>query len=740
VGRSFRYIVILVLFALGTGLAAVAGWRYARTSAPVSGPIILVSIDALRADHLPAYGYRGIHTPHIDALASDGVVFERAYAHVPLTLPAHAALLSGRLPIDTGVRDNVGFVIPDTERLIGALLTVRGYATGAVVSSYALRKATGIGQGFAFFDDDLASGTPAGLHAATRRDGADSERIAERWLSTAGTPRAFLFLHLNEPHAPDTPPTHFDQFSGSYDGAVAYADEIVGRLINYLKNQQLYDQATIILVADHGESLGAHGETQHGLFVYDDTLKVPLIIKQAAGEGAGRRVRDVVQQVDLVPTILDLVKAPVPGNLRGRSLKPLLEGGELPGRVVYSESLFARYQFGWSPLSSVSDGRYRYINAPAAELYDLEADPGSLANLVDAQPREAARLAAELKKIVAEPTSEARDPADPRSEYRDRLLALGFLGPHAGRPGPVDPDADPKTMVSVVEAYRAAMGEVAARRWPSALEQLRAIARGAPGVPGMSQVWAELAAVAERAGRYDTAVEAYRRVIAVEPEAVAGRMGLAGALLRARKLDEARQQAEQAAAVADVADTQPVVKAQARELLARIALASHDPGSARVQAQRVLEFDPASPVPAFVEGRLLYERGRYAEALSLLEQAQEEAAASRPQFLDLHYYRAEALLHLDRFAEAEEALTEELTAFPENSRAHIALATLYHTQGRTEDADAALNAMLDAMKTPEAYDTAIRLWTTFGDRARAATLKADVQRAFPRPGPSLAHE
>ena len=192
---------------------------------------------------------------------------------------------------------------------------------------------------------------------------------------------------------------------------------------------------------------------------------------------------------------------------------------------------------------------------------------------------------------------------------------MGFLGPHAGRPGPVDPDTDPKTRVGVVEAYRAAMGEVAARRWTAALEQLRAIVRGAPGTPGMTDVWAELATVAERAGRYDTAVEAYRRVIAVEPDAVAGRMGLAGALLRARKLDEARQQAEQAAAVADVADTQPVVKARARELLARIALASHDPGSARVQAQRVLEFDPASPVPSFVEGRLLYERGRYAEAL-----------------------------------------------------------------------------------------------------------------------------
>jgi choline-sulfatase len=646
------------------------------------------------------------------------------------------ALLSGRLPMDTGVRDNVGFVVPDTERLIGTMLSGRGYATAAVVSSFALRRDTGIAQGFALFDDDLSRGV-SGAHNSLRRDGADSDLIAEHWLSTAGTTRAFLFLHLDEPHAPYAPPPPFDRVANRYDGAVAYADEIVGRLIGYLKKQQLYDQATIILVADHGESLGAHGEQQHGLFVYDDTIKVPLIIKQAAGEGNGRRIRDVVQQVDLVPTILDLVKAPVPGNLRGRSLKPLLDGGELPARLVHSESFFARYQFGWSPLSSVTDGRYRYISAPTAELYDLETDPGSLLNLAEARPGEAARLAAEMKKIVAEPVAEIREPSEPRAEDRDHLQALGFLGPHAGRPGPADLEIDPKATVGVVEAYRTAMTEVAARQWTAALDRLRTIVRSAPG---LVDVWAELATISERAGRYDIAVEAYRRVIALEPDGVNGRIALAGALLRARKFDEARQQAEQAAAVADIAGTQPLIKARTRELLARIALASHDPGSARVQAQRVLQFDPTSPMPSFVEGRLLYERGRYADALALFEQAIEEAAASdRPQLFDLQYYRAEALAHLDRADEAAAALADELNAFPENGRAHIALATLYHSQGRAEEAAAAVSAMLDAMNTPEAYDTAIRLWTTLGDRARAAALKAEAQRAFPHSAQSLAH-
>lgn len=200
--HSFRYSLILVLFTVGTGLAAVAGWRYARISAPVNGPIVLISIDALRADHLPTYGYAHVETPAIDALAKEGIVFERAYAHAPQTLPAHAALLSGRLPFDSGVRDNVGFQVPDSAPLLAQMLADRGFATGGIVSSFALRKETGLAKGFAFFDDELEGDRTAGTGPMVRRDGAESEKRAEHWLSAAGTSRAFLFLHLDEPHAP----------------------------------------------------------------------------------------------------------------------------------------------------------------------------------------------------------------------------------------------------------------------------------------------------------------------------------------------------------------------------------------------------------------------------------------------------------------------------------------------------------------------------------------------------------
>ena len=198
--RPFRRTLILLSVALGTGLSAAGGWRYAKASAPVSGPIIIISIDSLRADHLPAYGYQNLKTPAIDLLAANGVVFERAYSHVPQTLPAHTALLAGRLPFETGVRDDVGMAVKPGERLLPQLLRERGYSTAGVVSGSRLRRDTGINQGFDFFDDEMAphADDPAGLLA--QRDGGESEKIAENWLDSAGTSRMFLFLHLNEPH------------------------------------------------------------------------------------------------------------------------------------------------------------------------------------------------------------------------------------------------------------------------------------------------------------------------------------------------------------------------------------------------------------------------------------------------------------------------------------------------------------------------------------------------------------
>jgi len=724
VSRPLRFTFIVFFAALGTVLAAVGGWRYARASAPVSGPIIVVSIDTLRADHLPAYGYTKVRTPAIDALAADGVVFERAYSHAPQTLPAHVALLSGQLPFETGVRDNVGFTVKRGERLLPQMLRDRGFTTGGVVSSYVLRKETGISQGFDFFDDEMPPSSPELSIGQVQRDGAESEAIAEHWLDTIGTSRAFLFLHLYEPHKPYAPPERFADYD-PYDGEIAYADEIVGRLVRYLKSHQLYDRSTVILLSDHGEGLGDHGEQEHGLFLYDEAIHVPLVVKQEGNTGSGRRVADLVQHIDLVPTILDLVKAPGSGGFRGRSLKPVLEGtGTLPPPSVYAEALYARYHFGWSELTALTDDRYRYVKAPREELYDLQHDAHEHANIADERPQARQALRRALDRVAAGATIPV--PAEVPPDARERLQALGYVGAPTDlspRPGELLPD--PKDKREILERYRAAVDFAGQRKWPQAIALLQQILRDDPE---MADVWSQLAVFATRVDRFDQAVDAYKHYIELKPHEPAAYIGAAAALLKLRKLDEARDHAQLAVDMAAPADHR--ARASAHEMLAKIALARHDTEAAREHAALAREADPTLPLPIYIDARLLYDQGKYADALPLFMQAIAELRKSGTlQITELHFYTGDTLGRLERYQEAEAEFLEELKYFPHNTRARGGLAMLYQASGQPDAASRVLNDMTRGTPTPESFALAIRLHTMFGNRVQADAVRAEARRA-----------
>lgn len=705
--RSLRYHLILLLVGLGTSLAAVAGWRFAKSSAPVSGPIVLIALDPLRAADLPAYGSDRVAMPALDALAADGVVFERAYAHAPQTLPAHAALLTGRLPHEIGVRDDAGGHFADDAGLVSSRLSARGYATGGIVSSFALRRGTGVSQGFSYFDDDLARGEPNPEPGASgdleprnptvRRPGSESVRLAERWLSASGTARAFLFLHLDLPAGGTA--------LSRPAGPIADADAAIADLVAYLRKQQLYDESTIIVVGAHATALQD---------------RVPLIIKLAGGEGAGRRVPDVVQHVDLAPTILDLARAPIPAGLTGRSLRPLLEGRALPGRPAYAESLFSALHYGAAPLRTVVDGGWRLMDGATRTLFDLAADPDATVDVAAAHPDRVSRLAALLAEIggtldVPEVMS-ARDlpPAD-----RVGFLALGALGPGSMAAGLVPARAQAPDD-GLVAAFTAATREAAAGRWAPSLDGVRALARRHPD---RLDLWAALGLLGEWSDRADVSAEAFRRVVSAVPDAHEARVRLASALARARRLDDARQQAELAGA-ADVA----AVRVVAHEVLARVALARHDPGAARVHAQHLIDEAPTAALPAAIEGRLLIDRGRFDEALEWLDRA--AGQAERTPTRDVHLWRGEALAKLDRPDEAEEAFRAELLAFPRSVGAHAALATLYHAGGRFDEARQMVVRM-GGLQTPESLDAAARLWASFGDLANADAARAESQRLQP---------
>ena len=702
--RPFRYTLILATVAFGTALAAVGGWRYARASAPLSGPVILISIDSLRADHLPAYGYAGVKTPAIDQLAADGVVFERAYSHVPQTLPAHTAILSGRLPFETGVRDDEQTMVRTGERLLPRMLQERGYSTAGIVSSALLRRETGIGQGFDFFDAGLPARSADVSMADLRRDGSESELAAERWLGTVGTARAFLFLHLNELAAPLAPPERFSTYS-AYDGAIAYSDEIVGRLVHYLKSHQMYDRSTVILLSDHGEGLGDHGEQGHGLLVYREALHVPLIVKQESNAGAGRRVKDLAQHVDLVPTVLDLVKAPAPGNLRGVSLKPLLDGaGHLPDRAVYSESRYARSHFGWGPMTSITNGRYQYVTSPTDALYDLSKDPGEQRNIAAADPKALEAMRKALSNVLSDGGKAAKGDGTPA------------------------PDVPLDTQLRVVEPYRKALELAGVRKWSESLAVLQGIVRHEPD---LVEVWSRLAAVASRIDRFDVAVDAYKHVIRLESAGPWGYIGIAGVLMKQRKLDDAKAQADRAVDLIGPRDAR--ARATVHELLARIALASHDPDEAVAEAGRAQQAEPKWPVQAVVNARAAYDRGEYEEALPLFEQALKALnKAGGPEIPELHFYAAETFTRLERTAEAEAEYLEEIRAFPQNARAHAGLAGLYQATGRTDEAADVVREMTVVAPTPEGYALAARLWKTLGKPRLAEAVRFEARKALRR--------
>jgi arylsulfatase A-like enzyme len=689
VSRPLRYSFILLGAALGTALAAVGGWRYARASAPVPGPVILISIDTLRVDRLPAYGYRTIRTPAIDSLAADGVVFEHAYANSTQTLPSHVAMMTGRLPFENGVRDDDG-AIPVDERPIAQMVRDRGYATGGIVSSALLRRATGMSRGFDFFDDDVPAGDGDLPPANRRRSGAASEDIAERWLSGLGTTRLFLFLHIDEPRAPRAP---------SYDDAITAADAVVGRFVRYLKAHQLYDQSTIVLLSDHGEGLGEHGEQEHGLFLYNEAIHVPLIVKPAAGV-PGRRIPDVVQLADVAPTVLDLVKAPVPGNLRGRSLKPLTEGGTaFSPAIVYSESRYGRSRFGWSELVSMTDGQFQYIRAPREELYDLRADPRERENL-----------------------AEASDSAKALERLRGTLTTV--LG-KAATSTTGDSLVDPKDKAAMVEDYRAALALASDRKWPQALELLQTIVRNEPAAVAAWRTLADLATVAER---YDVAQAAAQHLVDLAPDDAAAFVRAARVALATRKLDEAGSLATQAI---DLSPKDGHVLADAHGVLALVALARHDADTARNEALEARQADPASVLPLFVNARMLVEEGDDAEALATLEKANAAADKGKAAPLqDLKALTGDVLVRSDRAAEAEMFYLDELRDFPHNLQARESLAALYKSMGQTDDAARVTSDLVRITPSPAAYDLAAKLWTSLGDRKQAAQMLADARRLF----------
>ena len=398
-----------------------------RPVSPARTGLVIVTLDTTRADHLSVYGYMDVSLPHIERLAASGVVFDQAMSVGALTLPAHTSLFTGLLPPAHGVRDNSDPGLGDAHVTLAEILRARGFETAAFVGSVVLDAERGLSQGF----DRYAGVGPDSpdAHGLQRRGDAVIGEAVD-WLEGVGSAPFFLWTHLYDPHRPYDPPPPFDTLHDPYVGEIAFADQQIGRLLQALDARALTGRTIVVVVGDHGEARGDHGERDHGIFLYQSVLRVPFILR-APGIPAGRNA-DVVRLVDIMPTVLDLLGIPAPAA-DGATLAGALHGhARTAEREVYAESLSPRH-LGWSPLFALRSGRYKLIDAPRPELYDLEADPFEGRNIYEQRRGVARAMTDRLSRMRAvEGTEAAVRGAAVSPELRRRLGALGYA---SGTPG-----------------------------------------------------------------------------------------------------------------------------------------------------------------------------------------------------------------------------------------------------------------------------------------------------------------
>jgi len=682
-----------------------------------TAPVVLVSIDTLRADRLPLYGYRAGSTPALDRLGREGIVFEDAYSHCPMTLPAHASLFTGLLPPHHAVRDNIGFRLAPERRTLATRFKAAGLRTGGAISAYVLRGATGIGQGFDFYEDalEIAGGTES--MGNLQRDGAVAVDALAKWIEAQPGARFFAFLHLYEPHSPYAPPERHRGRATPYDGDVSYADELVGRFLDRLKTNGVYDRALIAVTSDHGEGLMDHGEEEHGIFLYREALRVPLILRLPGAARGGSRVTGIVAQSDIAATLLDLAGQPADG-MDGVTLRPAI-GGPAPNRAVYSETYYPRYHFGWSELTAATEGRYRYVRAPKPELFDLSADAGEKTNLAAGR----ASVASAMDRWLAEKAASGADakPEDVPSDVREKLQALGYVGTGSGAAEKSD-RPDPKDKIGSYEDFKRGLALRLGGQRAAAAEQLRKVVQQSPD---MADAWEMLGVTLIELDRKADGIAAYDRVITLDPTRAEPHLALA----RIYALDGRRDLAEKHADIA--ARREP---GKAYETLASVMLDGAQWDRAREYARKSLDADPRRVMSHFALGVVARRSGRFEEAIAAYRRAEQENRLQKGSVvLSLHAGIADCLARLGREAEAEAEFRAELAAIPWSRDGRVGLAMLQRSQGRDTEARATLEGLLSADPRPgaETYWTIVRSFGVLEDARAAQEWAARAREKFP---------
>ena len=718
-GRGLEVILFLVAFAcLGVfGYQAYRHYNFKPTKAAPTGKImadlqetdhiplspgdakgynlIIITMDTTRADHLECYGNRAVRTPNLNDMARHGVLFANAFTPSPSTLPGHSSIMTGLYPYHHGARANGTFKLGPSQTTLAEILKQHGYATGAAISAYVLDSRFGISQGFDDFNDDLSKGVKWAPHMFRERPAEYTNEVVFKWLDehvSQGSendsfPPFFFWVHYFDDHAPYMPAEPFrTQYAGHlYDGEIAYVDANIGKLLTKLKDLGIRDKTLIVVAGDHGEGLGEHGEQTHSLLTYDATLHTPLIFNSPTLLPTGRVVRRTVSNVDIVPTVLDLLGVNVGKKFDGVSLaadpKTWPQG-------IYFETIATLTLHGWAPLFGIRHNDVKYIHAPTPEIYDIKNDPKELNNLFNKRPEQAVALSMELEEHVS------KDPFFGKSHVQiaamapdvaKKLAALGYVGSKSG--GSIDVAAaaefDPKDMVPHWEKITKANNQIASGKFSKGVAMLEECVQEVP-----KDVWAlrSLSTAYMSMGKVDEAEQTMQKALKLEKHDSGIYLSLARLYIRKKKFDEAEKAINQA-------DTIDPNLAGVVATRAALAAAENQIKKAEKLYQEAIKLDPGTTGP----GSYVEMGGIYLQALQLdkAREAFENAIKLDSLNAGAHAGLANVFIEEGKLDEAQKELQIALRFNPNQPLVLASLASLYDKKHEFERAKTLAERALD---------------------------------------------
>lgn len=676
-GKS-RFLLFL-LFVILIGLSF-SSCRKRAQELPHPENIILITLDTTRADRLSCYGYSHPTSPSLDKLAAGGMRFERAYTPVPLTLPAHASILSGVNPYHHRVHNNGNYVLPPEVKTLAGMLKEKGYRTAAFVSSFTLDKRFGLDRGFDVYDDRLPAATLF-KNLSSERSASEVFKAFSTWFKNEKPEKFFCWVHFYDPHFPYEPPQEYAaKFSDPYDGEVAFMDYYIGRILELLVEAGLSEKTAIIAVGDHGEAFGEKVEEGHGLFLYEMSVRVPLIIK-GPGIKAGSVTQELVSLVDLAPTVLDWLGVKTEINFDGRSLLRVLSGKKEKPRDIYLETFYPRENYGWSELVGIISWPWKFIQAPRPELYNLEKDPQENHNLAGGEERMSALLSARLQDLLAGNGEASGSRRELTAAERERLRSLGYLQVFSG--GAKGPLPDPKDKTDELKLFQEASRLELNRRFREAEEIYSRLLNLNPEAESL---YIELARVQGEQKNFRKAAETLREGARKFPSSEYLLSRLAHALYLSQEYDEARE----------VALNILRMNGGSFEALVVLGLCHEEKGDldrALDSYERALLQEPANEFLLLSRAELMLKMGRYQEAFETYAKLHELYPENPSHLLNMG-------ITCNLMGDYEKAIPylEEVVKVSPSPRAYLNLAVACLEKKRLEEAAAALEKYLQNTK------------------------------------------